>query len=352
MTSLLIYGATGYTGRLIAARAAASAPRPHPDATLAGRNEEKVRSLAAGLGMPWASFVLADVGALRDRLAGVSAVLNVAGPFSKTADPLVEACLASGTHYIDITGEIPVFERIASRDAAARQAGVVLLPGAGFDVVPSDCLAAHLKRRQPGLHRLRLSVSGLTQASRGTARTAIEALGKGTMVRRGGRIVELGKAPRGWADFGDGPRRTVGVSWGDVATAWHSTKAPEIDVLFEASGALRVLSRLPSGLRPALGSAPVQRLLKRLVGGMKPGPSAERLGRGRCRLLGEGWDAAGARLVSLIETPDPYALTAQTALSIARRVAAGEVAAGFQTPSTAFGPDLALDFDGVRRLDL
>ncbi len=349
MKDLLIYGATGYTGTLVAERAVAT---PRQPLKLAGRNEGKVRALATRLGTSWTAFDLEDSAAVRRAVEGVAVVLNLAGPFSGTADPLVAACLACGTNYVDITGEIAVFERIAARDAEARKAGIVLLPGAGFDVVPSDCLAAHLKRRQPGLHRLRLSIAGLTQASRGTARTAVEALGRGTMVRRGGRIVELEKAPLGRADFGAGPVQTVGVSWGDVATAWHSTGAQEIDVHFEASLPLRVMARMPPKLRPLFASPPAQAFLKRLVGRMTSGPSAERRGSARSIILGEAWDTEGARVASLMKTPDPYALTAQTALAIAQRVAAGEAAPGYHTPSSAFGPDLALEFEGVTREDI
>jgi len=349
MKDLLIYGATGYTGTLVAEHAAAVSEQPP---ALAGRSEGKVRSLARRLEAPWTAFSLEDPAAIRRAVENVAAVLNLAGPFSKTTDPLVAACLACGTHYVDITGEIAVFERLAALDTTARKSGVVLLPGAGFDVVPSDCLAAHLKRRQPGMHRLRLSIAGLTQASRGTARTAIEALGRGTMVRRGGRIVELENAPRHCADFGEGPVQTVGVSWGDVATAWHSTGAQDIDVLFEASFPLRVVAGTPPKLRPILASQPVQDLLKRLVGRITFGPSAKRRGIARGLILGEAWDSEGERVASLMQTPDPYELTAQTAFEIARRVAAGEVTPGYHTPSNAFGADLALDFRGITRTDI
>ncbi|RDC67760.1 saccharopine dehydrogenase [Rhodovulum sp. 12E13] len=349
MPDLMIYGATGFTGALVADRA-----REDGGATplLAGRDADRVADLAARREMPGAAFGLDDPTGLRRQLEDVRVVLNCAGPFSRTAAPLVAACLDTGTHYVDITGEIAVFEHLAAQDAAARRAGLVLLPGAGFDVVPSDCLAAHLKRRQPRTRRLRLSISGLTRPSRGTARTALEALGRGTPVRRGGEIVELATPPRGRADFGAGPVETIGISWGDVATAWHSTGAPEIDVLFEASAPLRLVSRVPAPLRPALRSAPVRGLLTRLVDRTVHGPSATLRRSGHARLLGEGWDAAGTRVAALMETPEPYALTACTALAIARRVAAGAAPAGYHTPATAFGPDLALDVAGVRRTDL
>jgi short subunit dehydrogenase-like uncharacterized protein len=351
MVDLMIYGASGFTGALIAERAQGAAGRAEAP-VLAGRDPGKVGALAGRLGMPWAAFGLDDAAGLRRHLDGVRVVLNCAGPFSRTAATLVAACLETGTHYVDITGEIAVFEHIAAQDAAARQRGVVLLPGAGFDVVPSDCLAAHLKRRLPGLTRLRLSISGLTRPSRGTARTALEALGQGTAVRRGGRIVVLDTPPRGRADFGSGPVDTIGIGWGDVATAWRSTGAPDIAVMFAATAPLRAVSRVPAALRPVLRSAPVQRLLTRMVDRRATGPSAGQRRTGRALLLGEGWDAAGTRVAALMETPEPYALTARTALSLAHRIGSGETSAGYQTPATAFGPDLALDFEGVRRRDV
>src|SRR5687768_8923152 len=143
--SVVLYGATGYTGRLIARLASTYDIRP----ILAGRNPDAVAALARELGFEHRVFSLDDDAALERALRGASAVLHCAGPFSLTSEPMANACLRTGVHYIDITGEIDVFEQLHARDAAARAAGMMLLPGAGFDVVPSDCLAAHLKRRLP-----------------------------------------------------------------------------------------------------------------------------------------------------------------------------------------------------------
>src|SRR6187402_1304471 len=104
---------------------------------------------------------------------------------------MVDACLAERVPYLDITGEIAVFEAAAARDAEAKAAGVVLLPGAGFDVVPSDCLAAHLKRRLPSATSLALAFQVLGGVSRGTATTAVENLARGGMVRRAGKLVAV-----------------------------------------------------------------------------------------------------------------------------------------------------------------
>lgn len=351
MTDFLIYGATGYTGTLIAEHAVWRGLAP----VLAGRNPEKARALAERLGLAWRAFPLDDDAALRRGVLAVGAVLNVAGPFSATARAMAGACLASGVHYVDVTGEIDVFEALAALDGEAKARGVALLPGAGFDVVPSDCLAAHVARRLPSATKLKLSIGGfggLESASRGTAKTMLEAAGLGTRARRGGRIVELDAAPRGEADFGAGRRPTVGVSWGDVSTAFRSTGVGEIDVAFEATPAMRQAAGAPKLVRRLFGAAVVQRALKRLIDArMPPGPTAEQRASGRTVIVAEALDATGRYAGARLTTPEAYRLTAWTALEIARRAAAGEAPVGYQTPATAFGPDFIMSFEGVDRHD-
>ncbi|MBM9593585.1 saccharopine dehydrogenase family protein [Roseitranquillus sediminis] len=348
MSTLLIYGATGYTGRLVAEEAALQGLR----VVLAARNQRELERLAHELGLSWRSFALDEPGRLRAGLEGIGTVLNLAGPFSATAAPLIDVCRDARANYVDVTGEAAVLEAAAARDAEARRDGIVLLPGAGFDVVPSDCLTKHLKNRMPGMQRLRLSISGLNRASRGTTLTAIEAIGRGTLVRREGQLVELPRPPRAEADFGDGPRPTVAVSWGDVATAWYTTAAPWIEVHFEASPALSALARAPAPIGAMLRSRPLKAVLKALARRAAAGPDAQSRAKGEARLLGEAWDESGRRIASLMRTPDPYALTALTALAVAARVAEGAVPPGFHTPGAAFGADFVLGFDGVTRRDI
>jgi short subunit dehydrogenase-like uncharacterized protein len=343
--TILLYGATGYTGRLITERAAA---RGLP-LILAGRSEAAVAALAREHRFDWRAFGLDDAAA---HLAGVNVVLHAAGPFSATARPMSDACLAAGVHYTDITGEIDVFEALAARDAEAKAADVVLLPGAGFDVVPSDCLAAHVKRRLPTATTLDLVIGGLTKVSRGTAKTMVEGMARGTRVREAGRIVELARPPRGTADFGHGLRPTIGVSWGDVATAYHSTGIPDIRVFFEAAPEFERAAAMPAWLRRLLASGPGQRLARFAIDRMPAGPDAAARDRGRAVLVAHAADAAGNHVASQLETPEGYTLTAETALEVARRLAAGEVAPGYHTPSSAFGPEFILGFKGVTRRDL
>ena len=344
--TFLIYGATGYTGRLCAVHAVERGLRP----VLAGRNPDKLRPLAEGLGLEWRVHGLAPS---PTELQGVKAVLHAAGPFSATAAPMASACIEAGVHYCDITGEIDVLEALAAWSRRARDAGTMLLPGAGFDVVPSDCLAAHVAARVPGAGRLRLSIGGLSKASRGTMKTMLEGVGTGVRVRRNGSIVQGDPRLRQSADFGEGARATLGVPRGDVSTAWRSTGIPDIEVFFEATRQMEMMTALPTGVRRVMTRGPVLHFLQRQVDRrLPPGPTAEERESGRSTILAEAWDASDGHASSLLITPEPYLLTARTAVEIARRAAEGAAVPGYQTPATAYGPDFILTFDGVRRTDV
>lgn len=346
---LMIYGANGYTGQLASEHAVASGLRP----VLAGRSGDSVQPLADRLGLEYRVFDLQSPMDVVEGIRGMSAVLLAAGPFSSTSRPVADACLQNGVHYIDITGEISVLEALADRDREAKLAGILLLPGAGFDVVPTDCLAAHLKRRMPAAQRLHLAIGGVGGITRGTAKTLAEAAGRATLVRRNGRIVELRQTPRSIFDFGAGPRPALGVSWGDISTAWRSTAIPNIEVFFEKSPLLALAAAMPGPARRLLASTFCQRFIKSQIEKRLPmGPTPEQRARSRGVVVGEAWDAKGAHVISRIETVDAYTLTAWTAVEVARRALNGEAVSGFQTPATAFGADFILTFSGTTRQDL
>lgn len=344
--TFLIYGANGYTGRLIAQLAAERGARP----ILAGRNRAEIAALAQAHGCAWRAFALDDTAALDDALTQADLVINCAGPFAHTARLMVDGCLRTRTHYLDITGEVEVFEDLARRDTQARAAGIMLLPGAGFDVVPSDCLAAHLHRQLPGAQQLTLAFQLRGGVSRGTATTAVENLHRAGMVRRAGALVSAPPATRE-IDFGAGLVTALRIPWGDISTAFHSTGIPNIEVYAALPGSARALTALGPRLGWLTKASLLQRALKWLIRRQPPGPGDDERARGQALLWGEAVDAAGQRRTARLRTPEAYSLTALTALGIADKALAGQAPVGFQTPARAYGADLILGFPGVTRQD-
>ncbi|MBS1797791.1 MAG: saccharopine dehydrogenase NADP-binding domain-containing protein [Acidobacteria bacterium] len=347
MGDFLIYGANGYTGELITRFAAERGLKP----LLAGRNAEKIGALAKRYGFAHRVFDLGETEKLDAALGEVATVLHCAGPFSLTSAKMVEACLRTKTHYTDITGEIAVFEATAARDGAAQDAGVMLMPGVGFDVVPSDCLARHLKDRLPSATRLTLAFYGLGKISHGTQATMTMNVGRGGAIREDGVIVEV---PAAWKtreiDFGETVETGVTIPWGDVATAFYSTGIPNIEVYTIVPEPQLRLLRLSRYLGWLLATAPVQRILQKQI--PAGGPSDAERAAGRTYLWGEAADDAGNRVESRQKGAEGYTLTALTALKITEKILAGNFRAGFQTPARAYGADLILEIEGVERTDV
>jgi short subunit dehydrogenase-like uncharacterized protein len=348
MPDFMIYGANGYTGALIARAAIRQGMRP----ILAGRRAEQIAALAGELGLPQRVFALDAPAGIDDAIRGNALVLHCAGPFKQTSRPMADACLRTGAHYLDITGEEDVFETLAARDADAKAAGVVLLPGVGFDVVPSDCLAAHLKRRLPTATRLALGFQGAGHMSRGTALTVLESLPHGGVVRENGI---LRRVPAAWKtrviDFGNGPAKAITIPWGDVATAYFSTGIPNIEVYMAVPWGTRVAARLSRGFGWLVGSNLVQNWLRRRIAASPPGPTEAERGKSQTYVWGEATDDAGRMVVARLRTADAYDLTVQTALAVVARVLNGAIAPGFQTPAMALGADFILEIEGVVRVD-
>ncbi|UCC26502.1 MAG: saccharopine dehydrogenase NADP-binding domain-containing protein [Gemmatimonadales bacterium] len=344
-TDWLLYGAYGFTGKLIAQQAVAEGLDP----ILAGRDGERTRAVAQEFGLRTRIFPLDDPTALREGLRGVSAVVHAAGPFYRTWRPVTEACLAEGCHYLDVTGEIDVLEGIRARNDAVREAGLHFIPAVGFDVVPTDCAAtlAAESVEAPAVLDLAFHMSG--GPSRGTARTALERLGSSGAVRKNGRIVPapLGSIRR-VIPFSDKPRPGVAIPWGDVSTAYHSTGIPDIRVFAVFPDRVVVAARLVGSL---MKLPPVRALARLAVDALVEGPDDEELERGYGRVWAEARNEAGEVATVELLTPNGYVLTARAAVAAVREVLAGqvEVEPGVHTPSRAFGADFVLRLDGVRR---
>ena len=339
----MIYGANGYTGRLVSELAVQGGHRP----VLAGRSESALAELGARLGLEHRAFPLSDPTRLRAALTGIEAVAHCAGPFSATSRAMVDACLATGVHYLDITGEIDVLESVLARDGEAREAGVVLLPGSGFDVVPTDCLAAMVVERLPDAGALDIAFRAGGGLSPGTARTAVEGMGSGGRARVDGRIVSV---PAGWrrrtADFATGSVTVMSIPWGDVSTAFHSTGVPEIVTYtyLPGAGTTSLLQRLA---RPAARIPAVRRVLSAAAARRVTGPDEARRNRSPYQVFVEARSPSGRTVTGSLTTPNGYALTADSVLQVVDRTLAGSITPGAHTPSKAHGAGFVLDLDGV-----
>ncbi len=340
----LLYGANGYTGRLVAAGAARFDERP----ILAGRRASALREVAGDSGLEERVFGLDDPERLRAALEDVDAVVHAAGPFSATSRPMVEACLATGTHYLDITGEIDVFEAVLARHDEAVAAGVALLPGVGLDVVPTDCLAARLAAELPSASSLELAFYSRGAASPGTTRTSLEGLAAGNRARIDGRIVATPQgSPVREIPFADRRRDAVSIPWGDVSTAFHSTGIPNIRVYLAMPKDQSRKLRWMGGLGRVLRLRPALRAAQYFVGRAVKGPDAAARAAGRSEFWGEVLDPEGRRVSATLSGPEGYTMTAESCLRAVRRVLDGGVPPGAWTPSQAFGADYVEQLDGV-----
>jgi short subunit dehydrogenase-like uncharacterized protein len=345
---LLIYGATGYTGRLIVRRALARGLRP----IIAGRDRQAIASMAASCGVEWMSARVDDAARLRSLTSAANVLINAAAPFVSTSAALVDACIATGTHFLDITGEAESIEATAKWHDEAVQRRVMLMPGAGFDVVASDCLAAHVARRLPGARVLKLGFDISQPISRGSLKTSIEMAGRGVLVRRGGRLVRVAQGSLAYCfDYGYGPRVSLGVNLGDVSTAFFTTGIPNIETYLRATlpvwGAITT-DRYWGWL---LATLPWQTLLKAQTTWLPDGPSPQARSRGWAIVVADANDSNGRCVRARLRTADRYWFTALSTIGIAERILAGESVAGFQTPASVLGPDFARTLDGVSQED-
>lgn len=344
--SMLIYGAYGYTGRLITREAVQRGHRP----VLAGRNAEKLEAWASQMDLPTRVVALTEKDRLRSVLDEVPVVLHCAGPFVHTAVPMVEACLDTETHYLDITGEPDVFAEIMEYDARARDAGVMLMPGIGFDVVPTDCLARFVAEQVPEATALDVALFPRSGISRGTLKTIVERMGKGGLVRREG---ELRSVPSGWltrtVDFGGNVRTVVSIPEASVVTSGVSTTVPNATVYIAVPAIARGLLKAHRYVSGLLAWPPLKTLLQGIVEWGMTGPSPQARRRGRSVVWAAAREGAKPPRRALLYGPEPYTFTARAPLNGVEKVRTEDAPSGYHTPSTAFGADFVLGVEGVRR---
>jgi len=348
-STIILYGSYGYTGRLIAKECLAK----KLNVILAGRNKEALQQQSTETGFP---FEVVDIGSatvLQSLLLKGKVVIHCAGPFRHTAKAMADACLETKTHYTDITGEYQVFELLADYNQKAKAANITIIPGTGFDVVPSDCLALHLKNRLPSATHLQLaftmSKGGL---SRGTKKSMVEGMGEDGQIRTNGKLTSLALGAKSMeVDFGTFKTSTLCIQWGDISTAWQSTGIPNIEVYTGATPRMIKNAKRTKYINWLLRQRWVKRLLLNGIDRQNSGPSDEKRESGRSYLWGKVWDENGNKFESRLETLSGYNLTAKTSVLIAEKILSGNFKSGYQTPAMMYGEDLILEVSTTFRTD-
>lgn len=345
----MIYGANGYSGRLIAEHAVNKEPTP----VLAGRNEAKVKAVADALCLPYRVFDLADRAAALKALHDIDCVVHAAGPFSETARSMREYCLDSSAHYVDITGEMDVLQATHKEGRRAARVGLCFMSGAGFDVIPTDCLALHLSNRMPDAEELVLAFTGDGSMSRGTARTVLKSSHEGGCIREAGKLkrVPLGHESRR-IPFPCGERDAMCIPWGDVATAWESTGIANIKVFMGVPASQIRWVRWTRPIHHWAEWGWVQRWGESWIEKNVKGPTKAERNRLRSYLWGQVKNAAGETATATLVCPEGYRMTALGATEVAHRFLEGTIEPGAWTPAQAFGADFILDFPDTERKDL
>jgi len=346
----LLYGATGYAGGLIAQ----SAKHHGLEFILGGRTEPSLAASAQQLGFDYRVFSLDNPQAMDHALEGVAVLLNCAGPFSRSANPLVDGCLRTQTHYADIAGEVPEFEALVNRNAEAKGAGIMLLPGVGFGVVPTDCLAAYLKSKLPTAKKLTLVYETQGGVSRGTANVVLPNLHQTGVVRENGFLIPARPAQKTMTiDLGAGSVKAVMNPWrADIVTAFYSTGISTIEVYTVFPKPVRILMQKSNYLAGIYGSSLFQKGIARLIKTLPEGPTEAERAQGKTRVLGIVEDETGNKVTAILEGPEAYDCTALTAVTTIKHILNQEIQPGFQTPASAYGADLILEVPGVQRFEL
>ncbi len=345
----MLYGATGYTGTLIAEYAVKRGQQP----ILAGRNAEKLAPLAERLGLSYKIFALDDVNAIANAIADMDVVLHAAGPFVRTSDLMIRACLATKTHYLDITGEIGVFENTFGYHDTALKNNTALIGGVGFDVVPTDCLALYVAQQVNAAHTLDIAFMGLHSVSVGTTKSAIENASTGGMMRQNGALhpYPLGKGARR-IRFSHGVYNAMPIPWGDLSTAYRTTGIPNIMTYKAMSPLFSTITRVTAPIGQfLLQSGALRQIATNLVERMTPGPDETIREHDRSYVYARAADKSGVIVAEAwLETCEPYQFTAYSAVEAVMRV--DELgAAGALTPALAFGADFVLAMPGTKRLN-
>ena len=342
----MLYGCTGYSGKLIAQEAHRRGLKP----ILAGRSASNTKTLAHELGLPYRVFDLSDPLKIKNRIEDCFMLFNAAGPFSATGIPMLEACISTKTHYLSLAGDVPILQEMHGYHARARQADIVLGVGLGFDVIPTDCIAAVLKEAMPDATHLTLGFDGMNTMSAGSTKEFLESLAEPFWARRNGKLVPFKMQSRE-ERFGDEKKFAMTLVWGDAVSAFYSTGIPNIDIFISASRTLVGVMRALYILRPLFQSSVVRHGLNNLIDKWVDGPSYSARTSGVTNLFGEVQDSQGNRKRVTLKTASEYELTYLGALHGIEHVLKHTPPGGYYTPSQLLGARAIEEIDGSTKIE-
>ena len=322
---LLIYGATGFTGTLIVQEAA----RRGLAFDIAGRSEEKLSALAGEFNVPYHVFPVGDSDGWKKGMEGKTALLNIAGPFSETAEQAMEACIQFKVHYFDITAEVDIYHLAESKDTAAKAAGIMLLSGAGL-FATYDPLVVHTAQRVKNPVAIRAAFKYSGGFTPGSVASASNIMNAGLLVRKNGKIIKLTEAPSAAFDLGDGPEDFSLMPLGGVVLSFKSTGIPDIEEYFKVGLAA-----------DATEDGAIQ---------FKEGHPIEP-GTERSKILVEVTGKDGTVVRSMADMPDGYGPTVTSAIEVVSRALNGEYRSGYQSPASAYGAELLTSLENVNITD-
>lgn len=337
----MIYGAYGYTGKLVVAQALEQGRRP----ILAGGTESKLKPYADSLGLEYRTFKVIDA---VDNLDGIGTLINCAGPFHATAEQMMDGCIANGVNYFDISGEIDIFQAAYARTEKAKEAGVILCPGVGFDIVPTDCLALLLKQALPEATELELAFDFGTLPSMGTTRTAIQSIGDGSIYRKNDQIVGvgLGHGMR-QIQFAKGPKWAVCVPWADVFTTQVSVGIPNVMVFGAMPWIMCASMKLANPIKGFLAKPANQKRLEALANKvLSDGPDEQARASAPTGFWGQVKTPDGRHCSATITGPSVYTLTADLSTAVALVSETCDKEGGYYTASLLIGADFLSNREG------
>jgi short subunit dehydrogenase-like uncharacterized protein len=351
-SKVMIYGANGYTGQLILEEC----KNNNFEVIIAGRNIEKLKILSEKFGYEERAFSLSEN--FTDKFDDIYLVLNCAGPFSKTAKPIVDACILTGTHYLDITAEIDVFEMIKQRNVEAVDKDVLLLPGIGFDVIPTDCMAKFLSEKLDNAVSLEIGIYFDHGISKGTQYTNVERLKLGGAIRKDGEIVKtklLGRSKVLTFYDIDGRKfenLTYQIPWGDISTSYTTTSIPNIEVYLNYPKKIVRLAKISHYFKWLFKFGFIENIMKKMMVRIMKPVEMDKVDEGHLNLRATARNNNGEELSISLNTINSYKFTAISSIFMIKKVLDGDFRSGYYTPAGLYGSNLITEIDPISEIKL